>query len=63
VNLSADPGFPLSHSPDSLRRKENRIQEKSLNPKGVYTKLLTPPTRQPDELRQFGPLLSPDYSR
>jgi hypothetical protein len=23
------PGFPLSHSPDSLRRKENSIQEKS----------------------------------
>jgi len=36
------PGFPLSHSPDSLRRKENR-QERSVNPKAVYTKLLTPP--------------------
>src|SRR5271157_2864453 len=39
------PGFPLSLSPDSLRRKENRIQEKSVNPKAVYTKLLTPPPR------------------
>jgi len=37
------PGFPLFHSPDSLRRKENSIQEKSVNPNAVYTKLLTPP--------------------
>jgi hypothetical protein len=26
-----------------LRRKENSIEEKSVNPNAVYTKLLTPP--------------------
>src|SRR5216684_326530 len=34
------PGFPLSHSPDSLRRKENSIQEKERQSKRRLHKTL-----------------------
>jgi hypothetical protein len=35
--------FHFPTAPDALRRKEDSIEEKSVNPNAVYTKLLTPP--------------------
>jgi hypothetical protein len=39
--------FHFPTAPDALRRKEDSIEEKSVNPNAVYTKLLTPRSAAP----------------